>query len=178
MKYFVFDVQSAGLYGNGFAVGYVVVDDADFLEHARDWRTAGVGAVECTDSDGEWLRHNLPADVLFPEKDHRMSLNQLRAWFETEVEKYPDVMLVSDCAFPVETNFLLACNIQPYPLIDVSTALLMAGRDPVGTYDRKPEELPKHHPLADARQSGRMLLECMVSTGFKEVPILGFTPPK
>lgn len=166
MKYFVFDVESAGLFGEGFAVGYAVVDDGDFFVHASDWRTAGIGAVECSESDGDWLRHNLPADVLFPEKP--LSLNQLRAWFETELEKFPGCMLASDCAFPVETNWLLACKIQPYPLIDVSTALLVAGKDPVGTYERKPLELPAHHPMHDARQSARVLLECFDITGFKK----------
>lgn len=177
MKYFVFDVESAGLSGEGFAVGYVVVDDEDFLEHASDWRTAGVDSVECSESDGDWLRHNLPSEVLFPDANKpRLSLNQLRAWFETELEKYPGCMLVSDCAFPVETNWLLACKIQPYPLIDVSTALLMAGLDPVGTYDRKPGEIPAHHPLYDARQSARMLLKCFDLTGFRKTPVLGYRP--
>lgn len=174
MRYFVFDVESAGLYGEGFAVGYVVIDDEDFLEHAADWRTAGVGAVACSESDVDWLRHNLPAEVIFP--GAALSMNQLRAWFETELQKFPGCMLVSDCAFPVETNWLMSCKIQPYPLIDVSTALLMAGLDPVGTYDRKPGELPAHHPLRDARQSARMLLKCFDLTGFRKTPVLAFRP--
>lgn len=175
MKYFVFDVESAGLYGEGFAVGYAVVDDTDFLMHASDWRTAGIGAVECAESQCDWLRAHLPAEVLFPDQCEgipKLSLNQLRAWFESELEKFPGCMLVSDCAFPVETNWLLACKIAPYTLIDVSTALLLSGRDPVGTFDRKPNELPAHHPMADALQSARMLLECFAATGFKEVPVL------
>lgn len=179
MKYFVFDVESAGLYGDGFAVGYAVVDDEDFCTHASDWRTAGIGAVECDESLGDWLRGHIPAEVLFPEQFDdvpKLSIIGLRAWFESELEKFPGCILVSDCAFPVEANWLLACKIAAYPLIDVSTALLCSGKDPTGTFERLPYELPAHHPLHDARQSARILLECFESTGFKKCQPLTMTP--
>lgn len=173
MKYFVFDVESAGLYGEGFAVGYVVFDDYSFLEVASGWKSSGLYSVGCKAEDSKWLHENLPYEVLNP--DYKMSVKELHEWFEFELKKFPDACLVSDCAFPVEMNFLKACKIQPYPLHEVATALLMAGRDPVGTYGRKPTELPKHHPLCDARQSGRVFMECIAYVGLKEVPVLGFT---
>lgn len=163
MKYFVFDVESAGLNGDGFAVGYAVVDDETCSTIASDWRSAGIASVPCGSSDLMWLGENLPQEVLRPESP--LSLVALMDWFEQELAKFPGTMLVSDCAIPVESNWLRACGINPYPLIDVSTALLMAGRDPVGTYERLPYELPAHHPMHDARQSARILLECLQSVG-------------
>ena len=39
--------------------------------------------------------------------------------------------------------------------------MLCAGMDPMATYDRLPAELPRHDPLADARQSARLLVEAL-----------------
>lgn len=170
MKYFVFDVESAGLNGDGFAVGYAVVDGDTCSTIASDWRSSGIESVACGSSDMIWLGDNLPREVMYPE--NRMSHEGLKDWFEGELGKFPDALLVSDCAIPVESNWLRACGINPYPLIDVSTALLMAGRDPVGTYERLPYELPKHHPMHDARQSARVLLECLSAVGItKNQPV-------
>jgi hypothetical protein len=51
----------------------------------------------------------------------------------------------------------------PYPLVDVASVRLAAGLDPLGAYDRTAGELPVHNPLADARQSARLLLEALKS---------------
>jgi hypothetical protein len=39
--------------------------------------------------------------------------------------------------------------------------MLLSGRDPLATYERLPNELPAHDPMADARQSARLWLECL-----------------
>ena len=72
--------------------------------------------------------------------------------------------MVADCPWPVEAKFLNACVREygmagPYPLIDVGSVVLARGGDPTGPFDRLPNELPKHDPLADARQSARVFIE-------------------
>jgi len=73
-----------------------------------------------------------------------------------------------ECGWPVEANFLEACirdypktrNWEgPYPMHEIATLMLAAGMDPMGTYERLPEELPAHEPLADVRLSARLLKE-------------------
>jgi hypothetical protein len=52
---------------------------------------------------------------------------------------------------------LSARQLGPYPLHEIASFMTAAGMDPMATYARLPDELPKHHPLADARQSARLL---------------------
>lgn len=168
MKYLVFDVESAGLLGEGFAVGYCIVDDESGATLESDWRSAGIASVPCDSGNLMWLLENLPREVTHPE--NAMTLEGLREWFVSIVEQHKDCAPTSDCGVPVESNFLRACGLNPYPLHEVATALLLAGRDPVGTFDRLPFELPKHHPMMDSRQSGRILLECIASIRRQEYP--------
>jgi hypothetical protein len=74
------------------------------------------------------------------------------------------------CAWPVEARFLAACVDDnpmthewsgPYPLHDLASVLMAAGRDPLAKNERLPGELPEHDPLADARQSARLLLAAL-----------------
>jgi len=83
--------------------------------------------------------------------------------------KYPNIIFVADCGSPCESGFLRECvkddleNRQwsaPFPLHEVGTALFLLGMDPTATYDRRPNELPAHNPVNDARASGRIWLEC------------------
>ena len=82
--------------------------------------------------------------------------------------------MAADCCWPVEANFLAQCiadNKQrtgdgPYPLLDVSSFLVATGSDPLKQYPRLPNELPAHNPLADARQSARLLRTCLVQLGY------------
>jgi hypothetical protein len=82
-------------------------------------------------------------------------------------------MLAADCAWPVEARFLAACVDDqpeqrawegPYPLIDIASVRLAAGLDPLATVERLPSEMPAHDPLADARQSARLLIEALKVT--------------
>jgi hypothetical protein len=72
--------------------------------------------------------------------------------------------------WPVEAHFLSECVADrpqerewqgPYPLLDVASVRLAAGLDPLATVDRLPSELPAHDPLADSRQSARLLVEAL-----------------
>ena len=83
-------------------------------------------------------------------------------------QQYSDLITVADCGAPCEAGFLRACveddlaNRQwnaPYPLHELGTLLLVRGLDPQANYERLENELPKHNPLGDARQSGRLWIE-------------------
>ena len=164
--YMVFDVESVGLHGEGFAVGYVVVSNAGHeLAYARI--ACPPDAARGSHSSRGWIAANcppIPADVVTP-KAVRDSF-----WAAWQRWKASGAVLVADCAWPVEARFLAACVdddpaartwLGPYPLHDVATARLAAGFDPLATVERLPNELPQHDPLADARQSARLWLEAL-----------------
>ena len=161
-KYFVFDVESAGLYGDGFAFGYVVVDENGKELDAR-FATSGLDSVKknLSESDREWLEKHTPDEILYPEGDLKLSLDELHTAFINSLKKHKGAIFVSDCGYPVEAKWLLECKCEVYPLHDVATALLLCGKNPTGTYGRNEREQPAHHPLADARQSARIWLECI-----------------
>lgn len=169
-RYMVFDVESIGLHGGAFAVGWVVIDgdgaelDCGMLACSPDM---AIGA----DSDRAWVAANCPALPV-----NCASAAQLRAtfWREWLREKANGAVLVADCAWPVEARFLSACVDQdadgrrwegPYPLHDVASVRLAAGLDPLATVDRLPNEEPKHHPTTDARQSARLFVEAIALCG-------------
>lgn len=165
--FMVFDVESIGLHGEGFAVGYVVVRaDGQELYAAR--YACDPDNAAGTAEDREWVAKNIPPLVL----THPTSPSFVRHafWLDWLQWKAQGAVLVSDCGWPVEARFLAACVDDdpeqrawqgPYPLYDVSSAMRMGGRDPLATYDRLPNELPAHDPLTDARQSARLWLECL-----------------
>lgn len=164
-KFMVLDVESMGLHGRGFAVGWVVVDQAGTVleegKSACDPEMA-MGHGESPE-DREWVKVNVPV----MECDQKTPYGVRQAfWKEWMKWKAQGAVLVADCAWPVEAKFLIACVDDdpesrrwegPYPLFDLSSFLLMAGCDPLGTFPREPNELPAHDPLNDARQSVRVM---------------------
>lgn len=166
-KFMVFDVESIGLHGEGFAVGYVVVDESG------QEIDQGYFACEPYWADGDpegraWVNDNViphlqAATHEFP---HEVRAAFSAAWLRWRAE---GCLLVADCGWPVEARFLAACVEQrrlgqwegPYPLHDVATTRLAAGLDPLAIEPRRPSELPAHHPTADARQSARLWLEAL-----------------
>jgi len=175
--WFVFDVETIGLYGEAFAVGYVVVD-RDGVEHAagRIWchpiEAEGSRATpEADDANRAWVAMNVPWDkwstadgdgyVSCPRRVREAFWRAWREWRER------GAVLAADVPWPCEARFL-ARGVEedprreqdaPYPLIDIASVRLDAGHDPIGTFARRENELPAHDPLADARQSARLLLE-------------------
>ncbi len=166
--FMVFDVESIGLHGDGFAVAWVVVNRAGLR--------MGEGCIACprdlcagTDESRLWVDANVPPlEVTSPTPQH------LRNTFWHEWRHWADAgaVLVADCAWPVEAHFLAQCvklNHKerewqgPYPLHDLASVMLALGRDPLATSDRLPDELPAHHPLHDARQSARLLIEALAA---------------
>ena len=167
--WFVFDVESVGLHGEGFAVAYVVVDrDGRSVAHACYQSPPQLAAGDL--SGHSWVRENwkgtpdvgmLPTAVAV----RRAFWNDWTAW------KGKGAAAVADCGWPVEARFFAACVDAdraanawdgPYPLHELASLMLAAGLDPLGRRERLPDELPEHDPLADARQSARLLGECLI----------------
>jgi hypothetical protein len=165
--YMVFDVESVGLHGEGFSYGFVVVTDGgEEIAH-------GGGGCHPDHADGpadgrQWVADNVPAPrwgygLPRPRKVRDQFWSSWTHW------KGEGAVLAADCPWPVEARFLIACVADepgrtwegPYPLIDVASVRLAAGPGPLGTGERLAAELPAHDPLADARQSARLLLEAL-----------------
>ena len=163
----VFDVESVGLHGDGFAVGWVVV--------ARDGVVVSEGSLHTVADDArgpasgrEWVAANCPA----PTGTSCRSLADLRRqfWSVWCQWKSRGAVLVADCGWPVEARFLAACVDDrpdarewegPYPFHELASIMLASGVSPLETRHRMPDELPIHDPLADAKQSSRLLGEAI-----------------
>lgn len=165
--YMVFDVESVGLHGEGYAVGWVVVD--------TEGNRLSEGAFACDpdlahgDAAGhKWVRDNAPK----LRRTHD-STWQMRAAFWREWRAVADAggVLVADCGWPVEARFLAACVDDdprgrnwagPYPMHELASVLLATGKDTTEKTARLAEEQPEHDPLADAKQSARILLTALL----------------
>jgi hypothetical protein len=178
--FMVFDVESVGLHGEGFAVGWVVVDSAG-VEHEAGRFACHPMYAKGTKAGREWVKDNVPE---CPETHTGAAASPPRAvrgafWAAWLRWKARGAVLAADVPWPVEARFLAACvdDVRPvvrggpvladsprewegpYPLVDVASVRLAAGLDPIGTADRRENETPAHDPLADARQSARLLVE-------------------
>src|SRR5262249_27803998 len=158
-KYLVFDVESARLHGEGFAVGWVVVeaDGVDGVPILWEDGIAIAPAPECS----AWVRETILPHLPGPTHPDARALRDT-FWATWESWKGRGALLAADVDWPVEARFLAACVDDdpearewggPYPLIDIASVRLGAGLDPLGDEARLPEELPAHNPLADARLS-------------------------
>jgi hypothetical protein len=168
MKHMVMDVESVGLYGDGFAVGWVVVDDQTgrTLDSGR-LATSSWQAHAHHDDDRRWVARNVPPLATNCETLVDVRTGFWQAWTRWRAE---GALLWADCGYPVETAFLEMCvenfpgrrqATAPYPLHEIATLRMAVGLDPTGTEERLEGELPIHDPLADARQSARLLLEAL-----------------
>jgi hypothetical protein len=169
----VFDVESIGLHGEGYAVAWVVIDrTGQELEARRE--SCPTDAASGYDSGRNWVRNNCP-----PLPPTQMTPAQIRQefWAAWTRWKARGAMLIADCGWPVEARFLAACvddvrPVQrggramaegtrdfggPYPLHELASVMVGAGMNSWERPRRLPEELPEHDPLADARYSARLL---------------------
>lgn len=161
--FFVFDVESIGLHGEAFAVaGGIYIDGSARSEFRFCCPQEEASGDE---NDRAWIKANVPV----MEITHR-SPTALREAFWQEWERakrnYPGITMAGECIWPVEAGFVAACIRQeiadrkwsgPYPFHEIASFMLAAGMDPMATYERGDSELPAHEPLADARQSARLL---------------------
>lgn len=170
--YMVMDVESIGLFGPAFALGFVVMDEG-FRIVQEEYSCCGVHHFTRLSGspDFEWVEKNVvPHCPVNEDSPHSMMAEFITAW-----TKYQPLgcQLWADCCFPVETNFLSRVLDQdehlrgksPYPLYDLATLLFARGYDPTRMYPRREDELPAHHPLMDARQSARILKSLLLGTG-------------
>lgn len=164
--FMVIDVESVGLHGEGFAVGFVVVR-LDGTEVACGRFACDPAEAQGEDQGREWIAEHLPPFAL---NCHGPREVRDSFWAQWEFWKHDGAVLVADCAWPVEARFLAACVddapasrgwIGPYPLYELASLLLVVGADPTQAFGRGPGEEPKHDPLADARQSGRLWVDTL-----------------
>jgi hypothetical protein len=164
-KFLVFDVESVGLHGEGFAVGWVCIENGVVIDEAR--ACCPIHSALGDDEGRAWVIANVPPMVAGFESPITLRDEFWSTWLGY---KEWGAVLVADCAWPVEARFLAACvndNLAerewqgPYPLHDLASIILAKGGDPLATRERLPDELPAHDPLCDARQSARLLIEAM-----------------
>jgi hypothetical protein len=175
--YFVFDVESIGLHGEGFAVAYVVVDSTG-AELETALFSCPPAAAMGADTDRAWVAKNVPSLALTHSTPAQVRAAFWQAWLRWRTVKagVDSIYMVADCAWPVEARFLNACVddagaaahwLGPYPLLDVSTLtqVLTITSDSAPALLRSADAQPSHHPLADARHSARTWLALMERVG-------------
>lgn len=165
--WFIIDVESIGLHGEGFQVAWVVIDTSTDLRvaelklwcHAESARGGVIGR--------NWVSSNVPAMRVARGYCESPRVLRERFWGEWLEWKAQGAVMGADCPWPVEARFLIACVDEdpvmrawegPYPLIDIASVLAERGMDPLADHERREDE-PKHCPLGDARQSARLFLE-------------------
>lgn len=172
--FFVFDVESVGLYGEGFAVAGGVY--ANGLPHVpgkapREFQfscppTAAEGAPE----NLAWVESNVQLFRKHTAKDPREVRHQFWQQWERAKAEHPGILMAGECIYPVESSFVAACIKDhlrerewegPYPMMEIASFMSAAGMDPMEKYLRGPQEEPEHNPLADARLSARLLAEAL-----------------
>lgn len=171
-SFFIFDVESVGLHGEGFAVagGVYLANGAvqwEFCYACQVDDAAGYG------EDRAWVKANVP--VL--EITHRQPMGIRDAfwldWLKAKAQ-FPDIVMAAECGWPVEARFLIDCIGDkmedrrwkgPYPLMEIASYMATAGMDPMAKYQRTPSEMPEHNPMMDARLSARLLSEALTKLG-------------
>lgn len=163
--FFVFDIESIGLHGQGYAAGFVVIsEDGTEVDSGRfACDPERCGSFWGDEDDRIWVKANIPPIAITHKNANEVRQELWKKWREWADK---GAIMAADCPWPVEARFLIlsiennGCKWDgPYPFIDIASVVLAKGGDPLATFDRLPSEMPKHDPLADARQSARILLE-------------------
>lgn len=161
-SFFIFDVESIGLHGDAFAVAGGV-----YLENgAAQWEfclSIPTSEARGLPEDREWVSKNVPAIEITHRSGWQMRDAFWGFWTKAKME---GAIMAAECSWPVEARFLADCVHDdppsrkwtgPYPMHEIASFMDAAGMDPMAKYPREPSELPDHNPLADARQSARLL---------------------
>lgn len=173
MRWMVFDVESVGLHGEGFAVGWVLIDERGIeLSYGQLGCSPDIAFPQDRESR-EWVQEN--CEWVNNCASPRALRDRFWYLYEKQFFGIPGrkTVLAAECPWPVEARFLQQIVFDdpsriknmPYPLIDIASVRLAAGLDPVGSERRYQNELPAHNAMADARQSARLLLEALRITG-------------
>ena len=164
MKYFSFDVETDGLYGEPFAIAAAVVDENGQVMDQFCEKCVAPGITDA------WTKENcLPFLGEIPDCESRAAL---RKHFWAFYMRYrEDCVIVADVPYPVEAGMLRRCveeNLEerafqgPFPLIDVASVLFAKGIDPlVDRLEYAGWQGKRHHPLDDAVASVMCLMKAM-----------------
>jgi hypothetical protein len=163
-RYFVLDVESIGLHGEGFAVGIVVIGVSGTIYEEHRFACPPI-AARGDETGRAWVAQHVPSLIQTATNPKHVRDQFWAIWERWRRLKVP---MVADCAWPVEARFLLDCVTDdirrhwngPYPLLELASFLVAVGRDPLMERPRLENE-PLHDPLGDARQSARILVECL-----------------
>lgn len=166
--YFCFDVESLGLHGVAFAAAFVVINHSgDTLE--EQIISCDPKGISGDNEDKEWCSKNIPELPITHEDEEGVRYAFWQKWMSWKAN---GAVMIADCAWPVEARFLMHCVEDdfkkrkwngPYPLHDLASIRLAKGEDPMACYERKPDELPQHNPLCDARQTARNFAELVLT---------------
>jgi hypothetical protein len=162
----IFDVEALGLHGPAIAVAGVVMDTSnggivtEFAFH-RKW-TLKEHINDETAAD--WVTRHVTTHTSSIEVEDEKALREA-FWMVWRTAAADKCGLAAECAWPVEARFLNGCIDQypsrnwdgPYPLHEISSFMIAAGMDPMGSYDRTGREIPAHEPLADAFLSASLM---------------------
>jgi hypothetical protein len=172
MLFMVFDAETIGIHGPPFAVGWVVVDGGG-NELESGYAACDPEGLEGRAEDWDWVRANVLPGLTPP--THGSSAEVLDQFWSAWMRwREQGAALVANSGWPVEARLLIACVerdpegrnwLGPHPLHEVATARLVAGLPPVGLCERREDELPDHHPIADSRQAARLWLEALARAG-------------
>jgi hypothetical protein len=171
-SFFVFDVESVGLHGEGFAVAGGVY----LANGSGQWEFSYACPIDDAAGNGEdraWVKANVP--VL--EITHLQPIGIRDAfwlvWLKAKAQ-YPNIVMAAECGWPVEARFLVDCigdDMEdrrwkgPYPMMEIASYMDAAGMNPMEKEKRTDSEMPEHNPLTDARLSARLLSEALAKLG-------------
>jgi len=178
--YLVIDVESIGLHGQAYTVGGCVLDaqTGKIMESLSFRYACNPDYVDGREEDRQWVMSNIPR-IMETHPTPRADLNDFWWKWQSLQKVIPGIAMAAECGWPVEANFLEACIKQnekercfqgPYPLHEIASFMVAAGMDPMATYERDGNELPKHDPLADANQSARLLFQALSETRANRLP--------
>lgn len=167
-RYLAFDVESVGIHGEAFAFGYVVFDLTGKI-YREGLFSCPRELCKGEDDDRAWIDANIAPLPITCSNPFELREEFWKIW---TLWKSESVSLVTDCGWPVESRFLIACiddnpierNWEgPLPILDIAPMLALLGRDPIATRDRQSTELPVHNPLADSKQTARLMRELFLT---------------
>ena len=172
----VFDVESIGLHGDGYAVGYVVIQDGNEVESGMF--ACPASKANGADSDRLWVYENIPQ--IAPDSPDPLAVRE-NFWCRWMEWKAKGALLAADCAWPVEARFLAACvdaaYVAPLPRFgragaDEDDALLVIEHhvDVAVDQRRAPHFLPRSVRQQPGHRRAPQLREAIEQRGLEPVP--------
>jgi hypothetical protein len=157
----VLDVESVGLYGEPFAVGFVVINSLSRTVLDQCYLACPDSKAQGTDEDRRWIQKNVlpflpPPNLDTPREVREVFWNLYRRI--VDAYKNQDFSIWADCGYPVEDRFLRLCVQDdlsnrvwkaPYPLHEIATVRAALRLDSVLGYDLPDDK--RHNPLEECQ---------------------------